>query len=76
MTQQQKPHAEIKGLQVSTDNTDLNSLGAEVTALKIAVGLLFQKMEDHHRTALLIELRQLNIKPLHDLANQLEQFKV
>lgn len=76
MTQQQKTHGEIKGLKISTDSTDLNALGAEVTALKVAIGLLFQKMQDKNRTALLAELRQLDIKPLNDLADQLEQFKI
>lgn len=72
----QQPHAVIKSLEVSSDTTNLNALGADVTALKVAVGLLFQKLPDDRRDAMLFELRQLGIPALNDLAKQLEQFKV
>ncbi|MEL5387330.1 hypothetical protein CS371_26890 (plasmid) [Serratia marcescens] len=66
----------IEGLQITTNNTDLNALGAEVNALKIALGLIFQKLHDSHRDAFLKELRQTNTPALNDLAKQLEQFRV
>lgn len=66
----------IESLQISTNNTDLKALGVEVTALKLAVGLIFQKLHDSHRDALLKELRQTNTPELNDLAKQLEQFRV
>ncbi|MBH2556792.1 hypothetical protein [Serratia ureilytica] len=72
----QQPHAVINRLEVSSDTTDINALGADVTALKVAVGLLFQKLPDDRRDAMLFELRQLGIPALDDLAKQLEQFKV
>lgn len=66
----------IESLQITTNNTDLNTLGAEVTALKIAVGLIFHKLHDNHRDAFLKELRQTNTPALNDLAKQLGQFRV
>ena len=72
----EKPDKVINGLNVSNNATDLNSLAADVTALKVAFGLMFQKMGDSHREALLKELRQTNTEELTDLANQLEQFRV
>ena len=72
----QQPHAIIKNLRVSSNTADLQSLGGDVTALKIAVGLLFQKLPDNLRETYLLELRQLNNPYLNDLATQLEQFKV
>ncbi|EBA0935244.1 hypothetical protein KIE59_004476 [Salmonella enterica] len=66
----------INELKVSSNATDLHSLAADVTALKVAFGLMFQKMGDSHREALLKELRQTNTEALNDLANQLEQFRV
>ncbi|KLP59380.1 hypothetical protein [Enterobacter asburiae] len=71
-----KPDKIINGLHVSTNATDLNSLAADVTALKVAFGLMFQKMGDGHREALLKELRQTKTEALDDLAKQLEQFRV
>ncbi|HCC2627187.1 TPA: hypothetical protein M4192_001676 [Klebsiella quasipneumoniae] len=73
---EQEPVAVINQLKIETDNSDLNSLGAEVTAMKIAIGLIFQKMPNTHRDAFLLELRQLDNPWLNGLANQLEQFKV
>ncbi|WP_260523948.1 hypothetical protein [Serratia sp. PL7] len=72
----EKPHAIIEKLQVSADTTSLTALGAEVVALKTAVGLIFQKLQDPLRDSLLKELRQLDNKSLNDLADQLEQFRV
>ncbi|HBQ4033039.1 TPA: hypothetical protein L7126_000553 [Klebsiella pneumoniae] len=72
----QEPVAFINNLEIGTDTSNLNSLGAEVTAMKIAIGLIFQKMPDTHRDAFLLELRQLDNPWLNRLANQLEQFKI
>lgn len=72
----EKPDKVINGLQVSTNATDLNSLAADVTALKIAFGLMFQKLDDSNREGLIKTLKQTNTEALNDLANQLEQFRV
>ncbi|MEL4885736.1 hypothetical protein N6P31_01400 [Pectobacterium betavasculorum] len=66
----------VDNLKVSTNVTDLNSVGEEITALKFAVGLIFQKMQEPLRENFLLELRQLDLPPLNKLAEQLEQFKV
>lgn len=73
---EQKPHGVIKNFSISSDTSSIEALGSEVTAMKIAIGLLFQKMPDHHRTAFLTELRQLNNPWMNGLADQLEQFKI
>lgn len=72
----EKPHAVIKNLQISTQDSSLRALASEVNALKIAVGLIFQKLDDQHREVFLKELRQLPDAKLNELANQLEQFRV
>ncbi|AVX37840.1 hypothetical protein [Yersinia massiliensis] len=72
----QQKQSVINNLQVTTDNTDLNTLGAEVTALKVALGLMFQKLQEPLREIFLKELRQTNTPALNDLADQLEQFRV
>ncbi|MCL2892469.1 hypothetical protein [Brenneria tiliae] len=66
----------INGLKISTNNTDLNTIGVEITALKVAFGLMFQKLGEPLRETFLAELRQTNTPALNDLANQLEQFRV
>ncbi|MFV8925367.1 hypothetical protein ABQ431_03600 [Serratia fonticola] len=73
---EQKPVGVIENFNISSDTTSLEALGSEVTAMKVAIGLLFQKMQDHHRTALLAELRQLDNPWMNGLADQLEQFKI
>ncbi|MET3817202.1 hypothetical protein [Pantoea septica] len=70
------PDKVIHGLNVSSNATDLNSLAADVTALKVAFGLLFQKLDDSSRQGLIKSLKQTNTDALTDLANQLEQFRV
>lgn len=72
----EQPKKFINNLNISTNNTDLNTIGIEITALKIAVGLIFQKLQDPLREAYLKELRQLNYPALNELADQLEQFKI
>ncbi|EKN3779783.1 hypothetical protein RSG63_004180 [Yersinia enterocolitica] len=72
----QQKQSVINNLRVTTDNTDLNALGAEVTALKVALGLMFQKLQEPLREIFLKELRQTNTPALNDLADQLEQFRV
>jgi len=72
----EKPHKIINNLNVSSNATDLNSLAADVTALKVAFGLLFQKLDDSSREGLITTLKQTNTEALNDLANQLEQFRV
>lgn len=72
----EKPHKIINSLNVSSNATDLNSLAADVTALKVAFGLLFQKLDDSSREGLIKTLKQTNTEALNDLANQLEQFRV
>ncbi|ENH9680424.1 hypothetical protein [Enterobacter roggenkampii] len=73
---EQKPVGVIENFEIGTDTSNLNSLGAEVTAMKVAIGLLFQKMPSHHRDAFLMELRQLDNPWMNGLAKQLEQFKI
>lgn len=70
------PDKVINGLRVSSNSTDLNSLAADVTALKVAFGLMFQKLDDQSRQGLIKTLKQTNTEALTDLANQLEQFRV
>ena len=72
----EKPDKVINELNISTNATDLNSLAADVTALKVAFGLLFQKLDDQSRVGLIKTLKQTNTPALTDLANQLEQFRV
>ena len=72
----QQKQSVINNLRVTTDNTDLNALGAEVTALKVALGLMFQKLQEPLREIFLKELRQTNTPALNDLADQLGQFRV
>ncbi|HHH1616404.1 TPA: hypothetical protein ACPY5B_004609 [Yersinia enterocolitica] len=72
----QQKQSVINNLRVTTDNTDLNALGAEVTELKVALGLMFQKLQEPLREIFLKELRQTNTPALNDLADQLEQFRV
>lgn len=73
---EQKPHGVINNFSISSDTTNLESLGSEVTAMKVAIGLLFQKLPDHLRTAFLTELRQLSNPWMNGLADQIEQFKI
>lgn len=73
---EQQPHGVINNFHISSDTSNLETLGSEVTAMKVAIGLLFQKMPEHHRTAFLTELRQLNNPWMNGLADQMEQFKI
>ncbi|HHL8925830.1 TPA: hypothetical protein ACQ8TZ_004825, partial [Escherichia coli] len=66
----------IEKLEISANTSNLESLGAEIVALKVAVGLIFQKLQDPMREAFLKELRQLNNPAMNDLAKQLEQFRI
>lgn len=66
----------IEKLEISANTSNLESLGAEIVALKLAVGLIFQKLQDPMREAFLKELRQLNNPAMNDLAKQLEQFRI
>ncbi|WBV20228.1 hypothetical protein [Pantoea piersonii] len=73
---EQQPHAVIKNLQISTEDSSLSALAAEVNAMKIAIGLISQKLDNRHRKLFLKELRQLSdVKP-DELATQIEQFRV
>lgn len=39
----------IEKLEISANTSNLESLGAEIVALKVAVGLIFQKLQDPMR---------------------------
>jgi len=73
---EKQPHGVIENFRISTDASNLENLSAEVTAMKVAIGLIFQKMANHHRDAFLVELRQLGNPWMNGLADQLEQFKI
>lgn len=43
----------INDFNITTNNSNLDELAAEVTALKIALGFLFRRMPPEHRTILI-----------------------
>lgn len=72
----EQPKKFIDNLSISADTTNLASLGEEIVSLKVAVGLIFQKLQDPLRDQFLKELRQLNNPSMNNLADQIEQFRV
>lgn len=66
----------ISNLVVGTDNRSLDTVAKELISMKIAIGLLFQKLPDIEREAFLKTLRLKNDSYLNALADALEQFRV
>lgn len=64
----------IEGLKLATNCNDASDVANEVTALKLAFGLLFARLPDADKNQLLIELTQFNHPPFEKLANELKQF--
>lgn len=64
----------IEGLKLSTNCNDVTDVANEVTALKLALGLLFARLPDAEKNQLLVELTQYDHPPLEKLATELKQF--
>ncbi|HCL5312789.1 TPA: hypothetical protein N2G38_005188 [Salmonella enterica] len=66
----------INDFNITTNNSNLDELAMEVTALKIAVGFLFRRMPPEHRTAFLMELQQFDNPVFNTLTEQMKQFNL
>ena len=64
----------IEGLKLSTNCDTPTDVATEVTALKLAVGLLFARLPDDEKNKLLIELTQYEHEAFLKLSNELKQF--
>lgn len=64
----------IEGLQLSTNCNDAADVANEVTALKLALGLMFARLPDGEKNQLLIELTQYEYEPFMKLSKELQQF--
>lgn len=64
----------IEKLKIGTNSDSLNDVATEVTAIKVALGLIFTRLSDTEKNNLLIELTQLDLEPLNKLASELKQF--
>ncbi|MCX3185177.1 hypothetical protein ORT89_11880 [Escherichia coli] len=64
----------IEGLKLTTNCNDVSDVANEVTALKLAFGLLFARLPDADKNQLLIELTQYSHPPFEKLATELKQF--
>ncbi|WP_241622680.1 hypothetical protein [Rosenbergiella australiborealis] len=64
----------INNLRISTNSNDLHDVASEVTALKVAFGLVFSRLSDADKNNIIIELTQNDVEPLNKLASELKQF--
>jgi len=64
----------IDNLKLTTNCNNTADVANEVTALKMAFGLLFMRLPDTEKNSLLIELTQLDVPAFHKLADELKQF--
>lgn len=64
----------IEGLSLATNCNNAADVANEVTALKLAFGLLFARLPDAEKNQLLIELTQYNFEPFEKLSKELQQF--
>lgn len=64
----------IEGLQLATNCNDSADVANEVTALKLALGLLFARLPDADKNQLLIELTQYDFEPFNKLSKELQRF--
>ncbi|WP_313105217.1 hypothetical protein [Pseudescherichia vulneris] len=64
----------IEGLRLATNCNNAADVANEVTALKLAFGLLFARLPDAEKNQLLIELTQYNFEPFEKLSKELQQF--
>ncbi|EDA0233672.1 hypothetical protein GNM48_18500 [Salmonella enterica] len=66
----------VNDFSITTNNSNLDELAMEVTALKIALGFLFRRMPPEHRAAFLMELQQFDKPVFNTLAEQMKQFNL
>ncbi|EDH6013319.1 MULTISPECIES: hypothetical protein [Enterobacteriaceae] len=64
----------IEGLKLSTTCDTLEDVATEVTALKLALGLLFARLPDAEKNNLLIELTQYDYPAFQKISTELKQF--
>lgn len=65
----------LKGVNMYTESKTKEDIAGEVSALKLAVALIFKRLTKESQNELLIEMRQLNVATLNKVANELAQFK-
>ncbi|WP_312816411.1 hypothetical protein [Atlantibacter subterraneus] len=64
----------IEGLRLATNCNDIADVASEVTALKLALGLMFARLPDAEKNQILIELTQYDFEPFLKLSKELQQF--
>ncbi|MDV7023696.1 hypothetical protein R4P48_13555 [Atlantibacter subterranea] len=64
----------IEGLRLATNCNDIADVASEVTALKLALGLMFARLPDAEKNQMLIELTQYDFEPFLKLSKELQQF--
>lgn len=64
----------IENLKLGTNCNDVKDVATEVTAMKLALGLLFARLPDADKNQFLIELTQYDFPPFEKLATELKQF--
>ncbi|SMG61754.1 hypothetical protein [Cedecea sp. NFIX57] len=66
----------IQNLMIGVDGRSLETLSHELVAMKITIGLLFQKLPAHEKDNLIKSLKAHDNEYLGEMAGALEQFKI
>ncbi|MDE9447744.1 hypothetical protein KKJ04_19790 [Xenorhabdus bovienii] len=66
----------ISNFVMTTDASSKEQMAYEVSALKLAVALIYRRMPKEDQENLLIEMRQLNEPSLNKVADELQQFQI
>ncbi|MBG3012118.1 hypothetical protein GHU01_03755 [Proteus mirabilis] len=70
-----KPDGYIPSISINTNCTSKEDVAAEVSALKLAVALIYRRLPKKDQENILLEMRQINSEVINRVAEQLEQFK-
>ncbi|MEX9609604.1 hypothetical protein AB7Y92_05945 [Providencia manganoxydans] len=70
-----KPTGTLNNISMGTICDTKEDIAGEVTALKLAVALIFRRMTKGAQDEMLIEMRQLKMKELNKVADELAQFQ-
>ncbi|WP_025153604.1 hypothetical protein [Morganella morganii] len=65
----------LETLAIGTDATSKETVAAELSALKLVVGLMFRRFPKEEQDCIFLEMKQINNPAISSVSAQLEQFR-